>query len=214
VTAVAGHPGALLAGWATGETTVVDSSVPPAPGPARAAAELARRVSGTLGYDVVEWAAVGAEVYLLQASHSPATAAPAAPRSSPDIAGARVAGTRSVAGDAVGRLRFVRPHGGDSPGGGPRILVCERPVPAHAPLLFGASGLVSLAGPAECHLVEVARALGVPCLVDTPVARLTGPPDRINAGNWLAAIDGARSELVLLGSGSGPHDIASKWRDR
>jgi phosphoenolpyruvate synthase/pyruvate phosphate dikinase len=203
VSAVPGHPGALLAGRATGQTTVVTGGDPATP-----VAELARRVAGTLGYDHIEWATAGADVYLLQASR---TGAPPAPRPAARFAGRRVPGTRSVAGDAVGRLRYVRPHEGLAPAGRPDILVCERPVPALAPLLFGASGLVSLAGPAECHLVEVARALGVPCLVDTPVSRLTGPPERINAGNWLAAIDGARDELVLLGDRDTPMRI---WRDQ
>jgi hypothetical protein len=159
-------------------------------------------VAGTLGYGVIEWAAAGGAIHLLQAGAAPPPPPADAGADPVAAAGRRVRGTVSVPGDAVGRLRFVRPHEG-VPAGGPYLLDCRRPVPALAPLLFGASGLVSLAGPADCHLTEVARALGVPCLVNTPVDRVTGSPDQINAGDWLAAIDGSRHELVVLPAGAG-----------
>nr|MDT0657195.1 PEP/pyruvate-binding domain-containing protein [Micromonospora sp. DSM 115978] len=210
VTGVAGHPGALLAGWVAGQTAWVGGPDPEPPAltciavpTAHAVADLARRVYDTLGHDTIEWAEAAGELHLLQSSRSEAPA-PSAATLPETLTGAqrRVSGTPSVAGDAVGKLRYVRPHEG-APTGGPHILVCERPVPALAPLLFGAAGLVSLNGPEECHLVEVARSLGVPVLVDAPVEGITGPLSEINAADWLAAIDGARNELVVLPQGAG-----------
>ncbi|GAB3529977.1 hypothetical protein GCM10027575_71220 [Phytohabitans suffuscus] len=203
VTAVTGHPGALLSGWSTGETVVVaaGSRAPAVParildGPAVAeVADLALRTADLLGHDSVEWALAGGTVHLLQSSRAATTApAPAAPAAMPGAL--RAAGTAAVAGDAIGVLRYVRPHQ-TVDGAGPVILVVDRPVPALAPLLFGARALVSVSGPAECHLVEVARAIGVPVLTGVDVASVTGPLAQLNAGRRLASIDGARAELVV-----------------
>ncbi|MFY1632427.1 PEP/pyruvate-binding domain-containing protein [Solwaraspora sp. WMMB335] len=235
VTAVAGHPGALLSGWVTGQTYRVDArtgrpepvaETRPVLGDDAIAelVELARRTHRHTGGDLLEWALAAGRLHLLQvgrqergatapgppASGRPGTGLPALPG-----AGRRVTGTVSVAGDAVGPLRYVQPHQPyqhTTTGG---ILVCDRPVPALAPLLFGARGLVSIAGPVDCHLVEVARALGVPTLLHTPVERITGGLDRINTVDWLAAIDGARSELVVLPAPAGrpsQHDLPSAVR--
>lgn len=230
VTAVAGHPGALLAGHVSGQSAELDVSGrsaeldPAGPGgrsplPAltgralRGVVALARRVADALGHDTIEWAVDGETVYLLQSSRAVAPAAPATrPPAVPGAGGRRVAGTAAVAGDAVGRLCYVRPHE-SAPPGGPYVLVCERPVPALAPLLFGAAALVSRHGPVDCHLVEVARSLGVPVLVDAAVDRVTGPLPGINAAGWLGAIDGGRHELVVFPQGAGEHlDPPSAFR--
>ncbi|MDQ7910352.1 PEP/pyruvate-binding domain-containing protein [Phytohabitans sp. ZYX-F-186] len=209
VTAVAGHPGALLSGWSTGETVVVEKATAAAAGEATAAAvaDLAWRAAELLGHDTVEWAVEDGTVHLLQSSRGPAAPAPTGPSATPD--GLTVSGTAAVAGDAVGPLRYVRPHQTvelTEPG----ILVVDRPVPALAPLLFGARGLVSVSGPAQCHLVEVARAIGVPVLTGVDVASVTGPLEQLNAGRRLAAIDGTRAVLVVQpGPAAAPTDPAA-----
>jgi phosphohistidine swiveling domain-containing protein len=113
--------------------------------------------------------------------------------------GSRLAGTICVPGEAFGRLRYVRPHEPASAQPG-QILVCDRPVPALAPLLFGAQAVVTLAGPADSHLAGVARSLGVPMLVRVALEQVTGPVDRINANGWLATVDAVRGELAVARS--------------
>jgi phosphoenolpyruvate synthase/pyruvate phosphate dikinase len=205
VTGVQGHPGALLSGWADGATAtelgaLVGESV------VTRAARLATAVRDQIGDDTIEWAAAGGVVSLLQSSRAPSPveipAASRPDRTEGDIAslvlvkGRRVAGTMSVLGDAAGRLRYVRPHE-RAPGAGD-ILVCDRPLPAFAPLLFGAQAVVTLGGPDDSHLAAVARSLGVPMLVRAPVERVTGPAEEINAAGWLGVVDSARGELALL----------------
>lgn len=211
VTKVDGHPGELLSGWVPGSTSWV-------PGGSERDAEvaaLALRVAELLGHDTIEWA-IDDCLYLLQSSAGPVAPAhgdveeitPSATTemlktsrsamgiSAPDH-GWRLAGTPAVAGDAVGRLRYVRPHE-PAPRGEPGILVCDRPIPALAPLLFGARGLVTAGGPVDCHLIEVARAIGVPVLAQVAVHRLVSPLDRLNDARPLAAIDGHQGELVIF----------------
>ncbi|MGH8869230.1 MAG: PEP/pyruvate-binding domain-containing protein [Actinomycetes bacterium] len=120
--------------------------------------------------------------------------------------GRRVAGTTCVPGGAVGRLWYARPHA-PAPSGDGYVLVCARPLPALAPLLFGARAIVTLGGPADSHLAEVARSLGVPMLVGADVTRLTGPLDRLDeSGGWLGAIDASRGELAAVAR-TGRYDL-------
>jgi phosphoenolpyruvate synthase/pyruvate phosphate dikinase len=186
VSGVRGNAAALLTGWVDGDA--LDRRT------VTAVRELACRVHQALGHDTIEWARIGDHVILLQCSRSTAVR----PHHVEGTAGGcRVAGTVCVAGDAAGTLRFVRPHE-PAPTVSEHILVCERPVPALAPLLFGARGLVSLGGPTDSHLAQVARSLGVPMLVRTPVDRITGPIDQLNdTAGWIAAIDGSRGELAV-----------------
>jgi hypothetical protein len=196
VTGVRGHPGALLSGWVDGGGAAELTALLGAATVTRIF-EVAKAVHAELAHDTIEWAAVDGEISLLQSSRSSERRVAADAVGSAVLAGAgRVAGTTSVPGDAVGRLRYVRPHErADATGD---ILVCDRPVPALAPLLFGAHGLVTLGGPDESHLGTVARSLGVPMLVRTPVDTVTGPADQINATGWLGVIDSARGELAVL----------------
>lgn len=213
ITAVDGHPGALLSGWTTGKT-ITDGAV----------TALADQTAGLLGHDTIEWAVADGTLYLLQSAKSAEK-----PINRGNTAGGRwvsgvgadgqwadaaadgqwVGGTVAVAGDAVGILRYVHPHQPVSTAE-PTILVVDRPVPALAPLLFGARGLVSVSGPAACHLVEVARAIGVPVLTGADVASVTGPLAQLNAGRRLAAIDGARAALVVQpGPAAAATDLAA-----
>lgn len=203
ITGVRGHPGPLLAGWAGGVTVRVNGH---ASGEAAEyfgtktvadVADLARAVHQCLGDDVIEWASDGA-IHLLQSSRSvPRRAAAGAAPGSEFAASHRIAATACVPGEATGRLVYARPH---QPIGmdGPVILVCERPLPAFAPLVFGVNAVVSVTGGLDAHLAEVARSLGVPMLVQTPLPSVIGPLETINTGaGWLGAVDGARGELAL-----------------
>lgn len=123
-----------------------------------------------------EWMPLLAELAQTEGRHVPAR--PAAP------------------GVAAGRLVTVRPH--ERPGGATRdaILLIDRPVPALAPLLFGARGVIARAGAAGSHLAEVARSLSVPMVIGCRPDQVLGeePPGR----EWIAAVDGAAGAVALL----------------
>ena len=187
VEGVRGHPGALLSGWAEAE--------PVEPGIAADATELARRVYAELGDDAIEWAARDGQVWLLQSQRSVPEdrGGPQAPLMPAE--GLRVAGRPAVPGMAAGPLVACRPHqagAGDCRGA---IVLVDRPVPALAPLLFGARGVIARAGAAGSHLAEVARSLGVPMVVGCHPETVTGPGPA--PGTWLATINGSTGEVVL-----------------
>jgi phosphohistidine swiveling domain-containing protein len=116
-----------------------------------------------------------------------------------------------------------RPH--ERPPGdcGDAILLVDQPVPALAPLLFAARGVIARTGAAGSHLAEVARSLGVPMVLGCRPEQVTGTP-AVPGGAFLAAIDGSTGDVALLpapdagpaarpGAGvsalSGPHHPAS-----
>jgi len=74
----------------------------------------------------------------------------------------------------------------------------DRPVPALAPLLFGARGVIARSGAAACHLAEVARSLGVPMVTGCPADSVTGPDPA--PGAWTAAVNGSTGAVMLLPS--------------
>jgi phosphoenolpyruvate synthase/pyruvate phosphate dikinase len=190
---VLGHPGALLSGWAEGardadladligERTVAD------------VAGLVRGVYDELGDDVIEWAACGGQVWLLQSLRAVSRAEPIAPPADPG--GTLVAGRPASPGTATGALVVCRPHETAARDCRSGILLVERPVPGLAPLLFGARGVISRSGAAGSHLAEVARSLGVPMVTGCRTETVTGP-DPV-AGAWTAAINGATGEVLLI----------------
>ena len=280
VAGVAGHPGALLAGWADGAQARVRLA-----GTAASAAvisdggltgllggelivavarlaELARR---EIGDDVIEWAAAGGRVWLLQSLRGvagrgqpgsgpagldgAARAAPASPAGTPGGAaqrqpdavsaadpadprlaaaaaalwapgggrlasrqwmpllaavtqtqGQQVPARPAAPGVAAGRLVCCRPHERPAEGSRDAVLLIERPVPALAPLLFGARGVIARTGAAASHLAEVARSLGVPMVTGCRLEAVTGPAS--GDQRWIAAIDGAAGTVAVLpGSG-------------
>jgi phosphohistidine swiveling domain-containing protein len=111
--------------------------------------------------------------------------------------GEHVPGRPGAPGTAAGRLVAVRPH--ERPPGecGDAILLVDQPVPALAPLLFAARGVIARTGAAGSHLAEVARSLGVPMVLGCRPERATGAPD-VPDGAFLAAIDGSTGEVALL----------------
>jgi phosphohistidine swiveling domain-containing protein len=73
------------------------------------------------------------------------------------------------------------------------VIVAPYPVNWIAPLLWGASGLITTGGSPAAHLVEVARWLKVPAVVhcDLSAAR------EVESG-MLAAVDGDRGAVAVL----------------
>ncbi|MBO0877412.1 MAG: hypothetical protein J2P19_28875 [Pseudonocardia sp.] len=197
ISGVHGHPGPLLAGWVDGVAAEQLGTSTLA-----GVAELARAVHATLGDDLIEWAS-DPEIHLLQSSRSVARRGPTNTAHRPGFAEARrIPATACVPGEATGRLVYVRPHEA-VPVAEPHILVCDRPLAAFAPLVFGARAVVSVAGGVDAHLAEVARSIGVPMLVQAPLSRLTGPLETINAGaGWFGAVDGTLGELAVRREGS------------
>jgi phosphoenolpyruvate-protein kinase (PTS system EI component) len=87
-------------------------------------------------------------------------------------------------------------------------VLVDRPVPALAPLLFGARGVITRAGSAGSHLAEVARSLRIPMVVGCRPETVTGP--RTAAGAWFATINGATGEVVLTQRDTGQRAAAGR----
>jgi phosphohistidine swiveling domain-containing protein len=135
---------------------------------------------------------------------------PTAPAAMPLLAatvlgrGEHVPGRPGAPGTAAGRLVAARPHERPAGGCADAILLVDQPVPALAPLLFSARGVIARTGAAGSHLAGVARSLGVPMVLGCRPERVTGTraaPD----GAFLAAIDGSTGDVALLPAiGAGP----------
>jgi pyruvate,water dikinase len=217
--AVAGHPGPLLAGWAEGVSgpglaALIGARL------AGQVARLAARVFRLLGDDSIEWAVQDGTVWLLQSLSSgdrdnvrTAAAPPVEQAAGPDepwgarawmpllaasvqARGQRLPARPAAPGVAAGRLVPCRPHERLTASDVDAILLVDRPVPALAPLLFGARGLIARTGAASSHLAEVARSLAVPMVTGCRLP-VPGTADR-SGSSWLAAIDGTTGEVALL----------------
>lgn len=255
VEGVAGHPGALLSGWADGAFARVSLAAAPAcaprarGGPGRPAADgplvdlagaglmlavarLAEGIHRRLGDEAIEWAACGGDLWLLQSGPAPQNPRaddtgmdgplageagtgrgpeprPGAP--GPHLAarewmpalsariqelGRHLGGRPAVAGQAAGRLVVCRPHEPASATCRDAVLLVDRPLPALAPLLFTARGVITRSGAAGSHLAGVARSLAVPMVTGCHPETVTGghPPGT----PWLAAIDGGTGDVALF----------------
>ena len=97
-------------------------------------------------------------------------------------------------GVAVGRLVHYRPDGGTGVRHEGAILLVDGPLPAQAPRLLAASGVISRtqADPYQ----PVNGGPGVPTVTGCRPEIATGR-DAAD-GSWLAAIDGATGEVALL----------------
>jgi phosphohistidine swiveling domain-containing protein len=74
------------------------------------------------------------------------------------------------------------------------ILHVTNPLPAFAPLLWGAAGLVSATGSPSAHLFDVARTLGVPAVAG---ADLSADGDAAHDGA-VVAVDGSTGDVAVL----------------
>jgi pyruvate, water dikinase len=194
-------------------------------------ARLAEGVHRLLGDDTIEWAVHHGRVWLLQCRHAgrPPAAAPhttgaphttTAPHTTalpgPHLAdrelmpmlgaairarGHHLHGRPTVAGEAAGRLVACRSHERPPAACRDAILLIDRPVPAFAPLLFTARGVIARSGTASSHLAEVARSLTVPMVTGCRPEAVTGAYP--TCSGWLAVIDGSTGDVVLsCGDGS------------
>jgi phosphohistidine swiveling domain-containing protein len=214
VEGVRGHPGPLLSGWAEGARDAELAALIGAETVADVTG-LARRVHDGLGDDVIEWAVCDGKAWLLQCFRSapPSTPPtnPAATSIPPDFVapaanghgmlalatliqerGTRMGGQPAAPGTATGRLLRCRAH--ETVDCRDAILLVDRPLPALAPLLFGARGVISRAGAAGSHLAEVARSLGVPMVTGCRPETVTGP----EVSGWSATVNGTTGEVTLL----------------
>jgi len=116
--------------------------------------------------------------------------------------GEHVPGRPGAPGTAAGRLVPCRPH--ERPAGdcGDAILLIDRPLPALAPLLFAARGVIARTGAPGSHLTGVARSLGVPMVLGCRPERVTGTP-AVPGRAFLAAIDGSTGDVALLPAAEG-----------
>jgi hypothetical protein len=77
------------------------------------------------------------------------------------------------------------------------VLVAPNPIPQLAPLLWGASALVTMGGSAEAHLLEVARSLGVPAVLGCSQEHLSTLLGADGATGTLVAVDGDSGRVVV-----------------
>jgi phosphoenolpyruvate synthase/pyruvate phosphate dikinase len=198
VEGVRGHPGPLLSGWAEGAQDDELARLAGSEVVAEVGA-LADQVRALLGDDLIEWAACDGKVWLLQSARSVPARRGVASATPTTAGGLRVAGRPAAPGTGAGPLVACWPHETEAKECRGAIMLVDRPVPALAPLLFGARGVIARSGAAGSHLAEVARSLGVPMVVGCRHETVTGP--RPAAGAWFATINGTTGEVVLAPAG-------------
>lgn len=111
--------------------------------------------------------------------------------------GQRGTGDAAAPGIGAGAVFAVSdPHAPGDPGRRP-VVVARWPVPALAPLLWSAAALVTTAGNAGAHLIEVASSLGVPAVVQTDLAATGWPWPAAADRPLLAAVDGDRGIISI-----------------
>lgn len=76
------------------------------------------------------------------------------------------------------------------------VLVAPNPIPQLAPLLWGAAGLVTFSGSEAAHLIEVARSVGVPTVINCDEAVLRSFIGD-SSGLVLAAVDGGHGVVSV-----------------
>jgi hypothetical protein len=101
----------------------------------------------------------------------------------------------AVPGVAVGRLVRYGPHRPAAARHEGAILLVDRPLPAHAPLMLAARGVISRTA-ADPYQGAAAGGRGVPTVTGCRPELATG--GEVADGSWLAAIDGATGEVALL----------------
>jgi hypothetical protein len=106
-----------------------------------------------------------------------------------------VRGVAASVGLGAGRLAWV-PDARHASAFRPRdVLVAPRPLPQLAPLLWDAAGVVTLGGGPGAHLLESARALGIPAVTGVMAASL-GP---LPPGDALClALDGWSGDVYAV----------------
>lgn len=110
--------------------------------------------------------------------------------------GQRVVGESACSGVGAGQVVFVEGVPKETSRIPRMVLVAPFPIPQLAPLLWGASALVTFGGSEAAHLVEVARSLGIPtvlgCAQEELLPLLSGA-----SGPTLAAVDGGQGIIAI-----------------
>lgn len=219
VETVRGSPAALVGGWERGARTQVGpggcvtavEGSPAVPEPAglswpsllREVAEILRRLHAGTGDDLIEWALTDDGVVLLQSGRA-AGDGRSERRDGHAEEGAAVRatvrGTAAAPGVGAGPALVVPdPHApGVRPAGRGYVVVARSPLPALAPLLWGASALVTTTGGVGAHLVHVARSLRVPAVVSAPVEDLIGPLTGGGRSSHLLVVDGGTGRVSAV----------------
>jgi pyruvate,water dikinase len=138
----------------------------------------------------LEWAFVGAELFLLQ-SRPITTLSTAESESGPAECGRPlVSGLGASPGTATGKVRILRsPSEGSTlqPG---EVLIAPMTTPDWVPFLRRAAALVTDSGGTTCHAAIVSRELRIPCVVGTRKAtQVLRPGD-------LVRVDGSRGTVT------------------
>jgi hypothetical protein len=111
--------------------------------------------------------------------------------------GALLRGSPAAPGAGAGRLLIVRnPHAARTGRARP-VLVAERPLPALAPLLWDAAGLVIGSNNPAAHLLEVANSLGVPAVTGVDLELLAGTCPEDGAREPVVAVDGTAGTVAV-----------------
>jgi hypothetical protein len=110
--------------------------------------------------------------------------------------GRQVQASPAVPGTAVGRLVRCGPDGRTPTRHDGVILLVDRPLPAPAPMLLAARGVISRATVAGPYQPWAGSGRGVPMV--TGCRPETAAGGDVADGSWLAAIDGATGEVALL----------------
>ena len=110
--------------------------------------------------------------------------------------GRQVPASPAVPGIAVGRLIRCGPDGRTPARHDGVILLVDRPLPAQAPMLLAARGVISRVTVADPYQPWAGGGRGVPMVTGCHPETAAGG-DAAD-GSWLAAIDGATGEVALL----------------
>lgn len=101
-------------------------------------------------------------------------------------------GRAAAPGAGAGRAYLFTSESRSPSPEGRYVIVAGQPVPALAPLLWNAAGLVTRAGSASAHLIEFAHSIGVPTVVG---CNLVLPED---GSEPLIAVDGDHGRVSVL----------------
>lgn len=111
--------------------------------------------------------------------------------------GTLTAGVPVVPGISAGRVVVVRDAHSPPPFEDRDVIVADRPLPALAPLLWRAGGLVTATGNPAAHLMEVANSVALPTVLGVDLTSFGGLSG-LAASAWIAAVDGDAGTVSFL----------------
>ena len=111
--------------------------------------------------------------------------------------GTPTTGIPVVPGISAGRVVVVRDPHVPPPFEDRDVIVADRPLPALAPLLWRAGGLVTLTGNPAAHLMEVANSVALPTVLAADLTAFGGIAG-LAESSWIAAVDGDSGTVAFL----------------